>query len=184
MSDLREYYSPKTSFGVKLMILVISVLCIGLVGIGIISIVRGPIFIVSEPLSQQGSFFGGYLTAIVGLLTLTAVVLIGFKQSLQQERYFMRNYFLQGLELISSAIQNEDDFQALRVIDYFSRLAISSEDDELFLVLNTILYGNIRKQLEQPEDHMRNNYPFAVETISRIGNIQRTKALSRKGIKD
>lgn len=182
MSDLKQYYAPTTSSGIKLIILAITLLCLGLVGLAVISILKGPIFTLSDSLSQQGSFFGGYLTAIVGLLTIAAVVLIGYRQQQEQQRYFMRQYFLHGLELISSAMQNTDEVQALRIIDYFSRLAMSSDDDELFLVLNTIFSGNIRKQLESPEEYTRNNYPFAVETVSRIGEIQKAKALMRKGI--
>jgi uncharacterized membrane protein (Fun14 family) len=182
MSDLKQYYASKTPLSIMLLMLPIIFLSIGLVALGVVSIVRGPIFTLPESLSQQGNFFGGYITAIVGSLTFVAVIITSFKQSQQQERYFMRQYFLQGTELISSAMRSQDDLQALRIIDYFSRLALSSEDDELFLVLNTILAGKIRKQLEQPDKNTLGNYPFAVKAVSKIGSIQKEKALNRKAI--
>ena len=98
-----------------------------------------PAFASSTELAQQGEFIGGHLAAVAGLLTLAIVVYTGFAQSQQQQRFFMRGYFLHGVELIGEAIQRGDQLHAYRLTDYFSRLAKSEDDDELFLILNTFL---------------------------------------------
>ncbi|MDT4969198.1 MAG: hypothetical protein QOJ64_3935 [Acidobacteriota bacterium] len=181
MSDLKHYYAPKTRLGINLLILSFILLGVGLLILALISIRKGPIVTLPEALIQQANFFGGYLTAIVGLLTLAAVLYLSLKQSQQQERYFLRQYFLQGTELVSPSVRGNDDLQALRIIDYFSRLALSNKDEELFLVLNTILVGNIRKQLEQADGNTSGN-SFRRRSSVEDSSIQKEKALNRKGI--
>ncbi len=106
------------------------------------------------------------------------------KQFKQQERYFLRQYFLQGMELIAHAYNDSDNTNthALRLVDYFSRLALSSNDGELFLILNTALHGALRKKLEKPDNATTEIYYYSVQGVQEIGRILRENALKRKGI--
>jgi len=52
----------------------------------------------------------------------------------------------------------------------------------LFLILNISLAGELRKQLENPAEHIQNNYYFAVTALKKIGEIQKQMAIKRKGL--
>jgi hypothetical protein len=150
---------------------------------GLWSVWYGPAaFASSTELAQQGEFIGGHLAAVAGLLTLAIVVYTGFAQSQQQQRFFMRGYFLHGVELIGEAIQRGDQLHAYRLTDYFSRLAKSEHDDELFLILNTILSGALRSVFEKPDQNTLGNYPFAATIMADIARIQKEAAFVRKGL--
>jgi len=183
MSDLANLYRNKVSLTLTLTLVALTVLGVFALSIGLWSAwYARPAIAACPQLAEQGEFIGGHLAAAAGMLTLAIVIYTGFTQSQQQQRFFMRRYFLQGVEMIERGFQIGDRLHAFRLIDYFARLAQSERDDELFLILNTGLSGTIRKTFESPDESTRNNYPFAVGAIGDIGRIQEKMALARKGI--
>jgi len=169
---------PKT---LTLAVVISSFIAAVVFGIAVYSLCSGqPLFAVPEKLGSQGDFFGGHLAAVAAILTLAIIIYTSFTQGQQQQRFFMRDYFLHGVELIADAVQRGAQDRALRLVDYFARLAESEKDDELFLVLNTALVGPLRSTLEKHEAHTVSNYPFAVAVLDDIGRIQKEKALARK----
>jgi hypothetical protein len=182
MADLKRLSTVRPPIALELSLAAIAAIGVTVVLVCVISLIRGPILCKSAELGTQGDFFGGHIAAAAGMLTLAIVIYTAYCQSLQQERYFLRQYFLQGVDLIASAIRENDSIAALRLTEYYSRLVLSTEDTELFLILNTVFSGDIRKQLENPDSNTRGNYPFAVDAICKIGMILKTSALERKGL--
>lgn len=185
MSDLAELYKNRVPKALTLAVIVLALIAAGVFGIAAFSLYYGKplsLFSVSDKLGQQGDFFGGHLAAVAAILTLSIVIYTSFTQSQQQQRFFMREYFLRGVELMADAVHQGGELRALRVADYFARLAESEKDDELFLILNTAFVGHLRTVLEQREAHTVNNYPFAVAALDDIGKIQKRKALARKSV--
>ncbi|KRG40682.1 hypothetical protein ARC20_12730 [Stenotrophomonas panacihumi] len=57
----------------------------------------------------------------------------------------------------------------MRLLDYYSRLALRSDDEELLLLLNTVVTAQLRKNLEGKNGSFKStNYAFACEAIERI----------------
>src|SRR5437870_7508440 len=138
MSDLADLYRSRIPITLTLSLVLLTLLGVLALGIGLWSAWYARPAIASCPqLAEQGEFIGGHLAAAAGILTLAIVIYTGFTQSQQQQRFFMRRYFLHGVELIGEAIQRGDKLHAYRLTDYFSRLAKSERDDELFLVLRS-----------------------------------------------
>jgi hypothetical protein len=114
--------------------------------------------------------------------TLLLLAILGIRYLFQQKRLSARRDLLWGVRFISETIQGGDSITALRTVEYYSRLALEGRDPELFLILNTVLCGSIRKQLENPDKNTKGNYPFAVEAISKIGEILKEQSLKRKSL--
>ena len=183
MSDLANLYRTRVPKTLTLTLVLIVLLAVIVLAAGLWSIwYCRPAFGGSTELAQQGEFIGGHLAAVAGVLTLAIVIYTSFTQSQQQQRFFMRGYFLHGVELIGEAMQRGDQLHAYRLTDYFSRLAKSERDDELFLILNTILSGALRSVFEKPDQNTIGNYPFAATIMADIAQIQKEKALARKGL--
>ena len=179
MSDLNNLYKTRVPPSLSLAIATMTFLGLAVLWFGVSSYYRGITILASpETLGQQGEFFGGHLAAFAGSLTLAIVIYTGYAQ--QQQRFFLRSYFLDGAGLAAEAVRHEDATQALRVLDYFARLALSEHDDELFLVLNTVIAGDIRKQIETGQQHVTQNYPFVTQAVTEIGRIQKERAIARK----
>lgn len=134
-----------------------------------------------EELAQLGDFFGGHFSAFVGSITLLIVLFFSFHQGKQQEEHFARQEllatqqaerqaFLDGINLITQwDIQSPGCDQAMRLLDYYSRLALRSDDEELLLLLNTVVTAQLRKNLEGKNGSFKStNYAFACEVIERI----------------
>lgn len=132
-------------------------------------------------LGQLGDFFGGHFSAFVGSVTLLVVLFFSYHQGKQQEEHIVRQElqaskqasrqaFLDGINLITQwDIQNPGCDQALRLLDYYGRLALKSDDEELLLLLNTVVTAQLRKNLEGKNGSYRStNYPFACEAMERI----------------
>lgn len=111
-------------------------------------------------LGQFGDFFGGHTSAFAGSLSLVVVLFFTFHQSKQQRLFFLsqqadtlrttdRQFFLEGINLITqwdTKVHRCD--QCMRLLDYYGRLALISEDRELLLLLNTVITAKIRENLE------------------------------------
>jgi hypothetical protein len=182
MADFNQLSPASTPWTLRSIVAAIVLLGIAMGGIAVYSIVRGPLLTNASELGTQGDFFGGHFAASIGAITLAIVIYTSYLQSLQQERFFSRQYFIQGIDLIATAIREHDSITALRLIEYYSRLALSRRDSELFLILNTVLCGDTRKILETPDKNTRGNYPFAVDAMEEIGSLLKQQSLKRKGL--
>ncbi|ELY7523347.1 hypothetical protein ACLE0P_003081 [Cronobacter sakazakii] len=147
-------------------------------------------------LGQFGDFFGGHTSAFAGSLSLVVVLFFTFHQSKQQRLFFLsqqadtlrttdRQFFLEGINLITqwdTKVPGCD--QCMRLLDYYGRLALISEDRELLLLLNTVMTAKIRENLEGKNGSFKvKNYPYACEAIERIRPLREADARAQKASK-
>lgn len=136
-------------------------------------------------LGQLGDFFGGHASASIGSLTLLAVLFFSYHTSRQQQLFVEkqmtqtktdaeRQFFLDGINLVTQwDIESSGCDQAMRLLDYYSRLALKNNDEELLLLINTVMTANIRKNMEGKNGSFKSkNYPFVCEAIERIRPIR------------
>jgi len=144
-------------------------------------------------LGQLGDFFGGHTAAFTGSLSLLAVLFFSYHQARQQAHFFQeqakwdelrtnRAFFLQGIGLITQwDIESPGSDQCLRLLDYYGRLALSSNDRELLLILNTVVTAQIRANLQGKNGSFKkSNYPFACEALERIAELRKEDGLSMR----
>lgn len=142
-------------------------------------------------LGQVGDFFGGHTAAFAGSLSLLAILFFSYHQSKQQESFFhkqsedeernsTRTFFLEGIGLITQwDLAKPGADQGLRLLDYYSRLALDSDDRELLLILNTVITAQIRANLEGKNGSFKKtNYPFACEALERIAELRKEDGLA------
>ncbi|TDS97263.1 hypothetical protein [Erwinia rhapontici] len=147
-------------------------------------------------LGQFGDFFGGHTSAFAGSLSLVVVLFFTFHQSKQQRVFFLsqqadtlrtteRQFFLEGINLITQwDIKVPGCDQCMRLLDYYGRLALISEDRELLLLLNTVITAKIRENLEGKNGSFKvTNYPYACEAIERIRPLREADARAQKASK-
>ena len=147
-------------------------------------------------LGQLGDFFGGHTSAFAGSISLVVVLFFTFHQAKQQREFFVvqqeyisktttRQFFLEGINLITQwDIESPGCDQCMRLLDYYSRLALSSEDNELLLLLNTVMTAKIRQNLEGKNGSFKaTNYPYACEAIERIRPLREADARRYKASK-
>lgn len=131
----------------------------------------------------QGDFFGGHIAAIVGCITLLVVVLTGYTQLTYERRFRLREHFLSGIGVIGQYdIANPGCEQALRVLDYFSLIALGLRDNELLLILNTVMTKEIRKRLEELDEGKTEVYIHAREARKIIQELLKDYNMRRKGL--
>ncbi|MFP8780256.1 hypothetical protein [Hydrogenophaga sp. RWCD_12] len=144
-------------------------------------------------LGQLGDFFGGHTAAFAGATSLAVVLFFTFHQARQQSQFFVtqqedaakhsqREFFLQGINLITQwDIASPGCDQCLRLLDYYGRVALNSEDRELPLMLNTVITAKIRENLQgQNGSFKRTNYPYAIEVMERIAELRKEDGLASK----
>lgn len=143
---------------------------------------------------QQGDFIGGHFGPAIGSITLAIVVVTSYLQTKQQnkfyedqkrqtETFFFRQSFMDGISLVSQwDSQYPGCPQAMRLLDYYSRVALQRDEEELFLVLNTVITREIRANLEGKGDgtFKRDSYPFAVAALERIRPLRERDARALK----
>ena len=147
-------------------------------------------------LGQFGDFFGGHTSAFAGSLSLVVVLFFTFHQTKQQRVFFLsqqadtsrtadRQFFLEGINLITQwDIKSPGCDQCMRLLDYYGRLALLSEDRELLLLLNTVITAKIRENLEGKNGRFKvTNYPYACEAIERIRPLREADARAQKASK-
>src|SRR2546421_12750960 len=95
---------------------------------------------------------GVLLTALYAYLTLRilqanrAVVQNMQSASAQEASFRMREHFLSGIAAIARYdIASPGCEQAMRLLDYYSSLALELQNAELFNILNTVMTAEIRK---------------------------------------
>ncbi|PMQ16511.1 hypothetical protein [Janthinobacterium sp. AD80] len=143
-------------------------------------------------LGQMGDFFGGHMAAFAGSLSLLVVIFFTFHQANQQRQFFdqqqyqqrqffdqqqsqtnqasMRTFFLEGVNQITQwDIESPGCDQCMRLLDYYGRVALASEDRELLLILNTVITAKIRKNLQGENGSFKqSNYPYACKALDHI----------------
>lgn len=147
-------------------------------------------------LGQLGDFFGGHTSAFAGSLSLIVVLFFTFHQAKQQRVFFLsqqadtlrtadRQFFLDGINLITQwDIKAPGCDQCMRLLDYYGRLALVSEDRELLLLLNTVITAKIRDNLEGKNGSFKvTNYPYASEAIERIRPLREADARAQRASK-
>lgn len=147
-------------------------------------------------LGQFGDFFGGHTSAFAGSLSLVVVLFFTFHQAKQQRVFFLsqqaatlrttdRQFFLEGINLITQwDIKAPGCDQCMRLLDYYGRLALISEDRELLLLLNTVITAKIRENLEGKNGSFKvTNYPYASEAIERIRPLREADARAQRASK-
>ncbi|MEN4547477.1 hypothetical protein [Pantoea agglomerans] len=147
-------------------------------------------------LGQFGDFFGGHTSAFAGSLSLVVVLFFTFHQSKQQRVFFLsqqadtlrttdRQFFLEGINLITQwDIKAPGCDQCMRLLDYYGRLALISENRELLLLLNTVITAKIRENLEGKNGSFKvTNYPYACEAIEKIRPLREADARAQKASK-
>ena len=144
-------------------------------------------------LGQLGDFFGGHTSAFAGSLSLVVVLFFTFHQAKQQRIFFLsqqaetsrtadRQFFLEGINLITQwDIKSPGCDQCMRLLDYYSRIALLSEDRELLLLLNTVITAKIRQNLEGKNGSFKvTNYPYACEAIEKIRPLREADVRAQK----
>lgn len=144
-------------------------------------------------LGQLGDFFGGHTSAFSGSLSLIVVLFFTFHQAKQQREFFLaqkaeaakssdRQFFLDGINLVAQwDMKTPGADQCMRLLDYYSRLALESGDRELLLMLNTVVTAQIRKNLEGKNGSFKStNYPYACEAVEKIRFLREADSRSHK----
>ncbi|WP_207807988.1 MULTISPECIES: hypothetical protein [unclassified Pseudomonas] len=144
-------------------------------------------------LGQMGDFFGGHTSAFSGALSLIVVLFFTFHQAKQQREFFLaqkaeaaqnsdRQFFLDGVNLVTQwEMKSSGADQCMRLLDYYSRLALESSDRELLLILNTVITAQIRKNLEGKNGSFRaTNYPYACEAVEKIRILREADSRAHK----
>jgi hypothetical protein len=148
-------------------------------------------------LGQFGDFFGGHTAAFTSSISLVVIIFFTFHQSKQQENFFEkqsidnknmsdRQFFIDGINLIAKwDISSPGCDQCMRLLDYYGRLALASNDKELLLMLNTVITAQIRKNLEGKNGSFKKtNYPFACDAIKKISELRKEESLEYKANKN
>ncbi|WP_343633687.1 hypothetical protein [Roseateles sp.] len=136
-------------------------------------------------LGPLGDFFGGHVAAISSSLTLIIVLTTSYIQQTSDRTFRLREQFLAGLAVIGQYdIARSGCEQALRLLDHYAGLALALEDDELLLLLNTVMTRDIRLRLEEIEKEKGSEiYVYARKAKGQISEILREHHMERKGIK-
>ncbi|MBF5093961.1 hypothetical protein F1643_05145 [Azospirillum sp. INR13] len=90
-----------------------------------------------------------------------------------KKRFFYQS-FTQGIDLISQWDRQEPGCpQALRLVDYYAKVAIERGDPELYRLLNTVITGKMRNLFEGKEGAQYiTNYPYAIVALDKIRKIR------------
>src|SRR6266705_2296123 len=91
------------------------------------------------------------------------------EQTDQERRFRIREHFLAGIAAIAQYdIASPGCEQAMRLFDYYSSLALASEDPELLHILNSVMTAEIRKKIEEIQEQKQEIYVSAVAARTRI----------------
>lgn len=71
----------------------------------------------------------------------------------------------------------------MRLLDYYSFLALSHNDSELFHILNTVMTAEIRKNLEEIQAQEQEIYVSAVAARNHIQAMLKVYHMEKKGLK-
>src|SRR5262245_8305716 len=97
------------------------------------------------------------------------------EQTAQESRFRVREYFLAGIAAIAQYdIAAPGCEQAMRLLDYYSSLALASDDPELLHILNTVMTAEIRKNIEETQGQKQDIYVSAVAARTHIQELLKT----------
>lgn len=136
-------------------------------------------------LGTQGDFFGGHVAAITGSLTLIVVLISAHLQQVFDRTFRLREHFLAGLAIIGQYdVAKPGCEQALRLLDYYALLALELEDNELLILLNTVMTKEIGSRLEELDGQKQPDiYVSARAAKQKIGEVLRDHHIARKNKK-
>ena len=104
-------------------------------------------------------------------------------QTALNRQFYMRQHFLAGIAAIAEYdIASPGCEQAMRLLDYYSHVALSYDDPELFWILNTVMTAEIRKKLEEIQQMEQQIYVDAVAARLRIQDMLKKYHMHRKGL--
>lgn len=172
MSLLKESYKarlPRSVWLVLVMVIAVAMLILIIFAYG--AFVK-PLVSLDSALGLQGDFIGGHLASIISSFTLIVVILTAPLQARREGKFRVREHFIGGISAISSyEAQEAGTVKALRLLDYFSQVAIELDENELLLILNTVITGDIERRLEEIDEKKGREYPNAVEAKKRIDKL-------------
>jgi hypothetical protein len=148
--------------------------------------------LMSDTISTIAAVISG-ITAIVTIIYVIVTFRIlranqqtvrAMQDQAQQEKAFrMREHFLTGIGTIAQYdVDSPGCEQAMRLLDYYSSLALSSNDPELFQILNTVMTAEIRKKLEEIQVQKQEIYVSAVAARTHIQTMLKDYHMQRKGL--
>ena len=172
MDVLKRSYDTRLPWHLRAVLLLLALIS----GLTLVYFVGGllgtPLLNTPQTLGAQGDFIGGHLASILGSITLIVVIFTGYVQIQNERKFRIRELFLSGIAAISSyEAQKPGTEQAMRLLDYFAQVAFQLGDNELLLILNTVITKEIRSNLEAIEAANRREYPNAIAAKKKIGEI-------------
>ena len=123
-----------------------------------------------------------YVVVTFRILHATQQTVGVMRDQAQQEKAFrMREHFLTGIGTIAQYdIDSPGCEQALRLLDYYSSLALSLDDPELFHILNTVMTAEIRTKLETIQKAKQEIYLNALAARTRVQEMLKEYHMQRK----
>jgi hypothetical protein len=101
-------------------------------------------------LGAQGEFLGGHLGTLLSALTLALLVYTTYTQSQSSRLESARSLFSSGIDAIARYDTSDAACPpAMRLLDYYSRLALQHRNREFYHLLNTVMTSEIRNNLEK-----------------------------------
>ena len=166
-----------------LVVLILAIISAAIFAVFLWTCAYGPVFSLLEGPSQQGDFIGGHLSALFGCLTLIVVLYFGWQQRKEDNKTRKRESFLAGLDLIAQYDLKEPGCeQAMRILDYYSKLALEDGEDEWLWMLNVVITKEIRKKLEEAKAQKQEVYRHAQDARDKIQKVLECYHKKRKGI--
>jgi len=184
MGLLQGSYSSRLSPRISIALGLVFILSIGATAYFLMGVLE--VQPLHDPSAQgaQGDFIGGHLGTIIGSITLIVVILAAYHQARDDPKFRIRDYFLNGIGAISSyEAQQPATEQALRLLDYFALVALELDDNELLLILNTVIARDIRKRIEEIDEAGGREYPNAIAARRQIQKLlaEYYKAKAKQG---
>lgn len=182
MRIIGDSYRPRLPWYLKLGVVVAAI--VGLTALGFfLAALAGKMPIASlKDYGAQGDFFGGHIGAVAGSITLLVVLLTAYMQTVYERRFRLREHVLSGISIIGQYDIDEPGCeQAMRLLDYYAAIALELREDELLLLLNTVMTSEIRKKLEELESSKQDTYLDAREARRRIQELLKRYHMARKG---
>lgn len=177
-----DLQNPKWPWPLKASVAIVCIISLPALTYYLFSFLEPPRSVIE--LGAQGDFFGGHIAAITSSLTLLVVLITGFLQQSTDRAFRLREHFLSGLTVIGQYdVANPGCEQALRFLDYYSRLAIELKNDELLLLLNTVITKEIRSKLEiYDKENTPDIYVYARTAKKQIAALLKAHHMERKGL--
>ncbi len=133
----------------------------------------------------MATFLSILLLLVTGIYAYFTYQTVGVlrEQTEQERRFRIREHFLAGIAAIAQYdIASPGCEQAMRLLDYYSALALEADDPELLHILNTVMTAEIRKKVEEIQEQNKEIYVSAVAARTRIQGMLKTHHMQRKGL--